>query len=204
MFKQESWIYRIMTGKILLLIFSVILALVLSLPLIAFSALANHSDIIFTFASLTVTALLYPIILRFSSRHVIEGMNVIMAKRIVVLFSLTGMLLIYTYISYYHISLPSYLDASSLKNTVDTASQSVASLCSTNNLFLKWSQEIEATMIFSLLVASKKIDSNGLHSIYWIVFFLNHALVFAALARLQVELISYSHLLFKNNREQPK
>ncbi|MBT4077917.1 MAG: hypothetical protein HOM14_13065 [Gammaproteobacteria bacterium] len=192
MFKQESWVYKVMTGKILLVIFTVFITAVLSIPLITFSALANQSDIIFTVISLTITALLYSPILKFSSHHVIEGMNIIMVKRIVVLFSLTIMLLTYTYTSYYHISVPSYLDETSLTNTVDNASQSVASLCSINNLFLKWSQETEATVIFSMLVASKKIDNSGISSLYWVMFFLNHALVFAALARLQVELISHA------------
>ena len=192
MFKQNSLIYRVLTGKILLIVSTVFFTILFTIPLVTFIALASKSDLMFTLASLTITAFLYPLILKASKHHVIDGMSTIMAKHVVIILSLIIMLAFYTYISFYHISFPSYLDPTSLKNTVDASSQSISSLCPSINLLLKWSQETEATLIFGTMVASKNSVSSGISIFYWFVLFLHHSLVFAALAKLQVELISQS------------
>jgi len=189
LFQKSSWIYFWMTKKFMVMLYSVLIATPLTLSLASFVALANVADAFFMMLATGITLLSYPILFQALQKHVAQGMLIIITKRTVVILNMLIMLIIYSLISYFDISIPVYLDPSSLENTVDAASQAVGSVCSTSNYFLKFMQEIDAIGWYGMLAVNQSVKSEQIIQLLWALFFINHAIVFAALSRSQVEVM---------------
>ena len=190
--KESSTLFKWATRKPLVFLQALIMATTYSLPLALFSALASIADVMFILMASLLTRLFYPVSSRMSERHVTEAMTGIMTKQFVVRVAVLIMAVLYSVISYQFIVVPDYLDLSSLKQTMDNASQQVASLCLTTNMLLKWAQEFEAATWYFMISGTQNSDMDKGNFVAWIIFFLSHTLVFAALARLQVELITHA------------
>jgi len=189
LFQKNSWIYFWMTKKPLIIAYSIFIAIPLTLAIVSFAALATVADILLIILATIITLLLYPVMFRRLQSHVAQGMLIIVTKRFVVMFNMIMMLVIYSLLSYFSIAVPTYLDPSSLENTVDVASQAVGSLCAATNYFLKFVQEVDAIGWYGMLVANQSIKNEQITQLLWILFFINHGLVFVGLSRAQVEVM---------------
>jgi len=189
LFQKSSWIYFWMTKKPLVMLYSILIATPLTLSLASFTALASVADAGFVVFATLVTLLSFPMVFKAFQNHASQDMLIIVTKRTVVTLNMLIMLIIYSLISYFDISVPAYLDPSSLENTVDAASQAVGSVCFTSNYFLKFMQEVDAIGWYGMLTANQSVKSEQIIQLLWALFFINHALVFAALARSQVEIM---------------
>ncbi len=189
-YNKNSWIFTWVTKKSLVILFSGLIALPLSLSLMSFAALADFFDFAFMLLSMVITSIGFIFFEKFFHKHVTDKVNKIVAKRMTVLLSMLIMVLIYYLASYYVIPVPQYLDPTSLNHTIELASKEVGSTCSVTNYFLKFMHEFDAISWFGMTMASKSIDSDYFIKLLWVIFFINHALVFAALARLQLEFLT--------------
>jgi len=187
LFKQSSWLYAWMTRTFFLALRSLLIAIPLVLSLASFIILAHTFDILFILLSIVLTGATHPWMVHRLKSHTIEQMLPIISKRFTVFLSMIVMLVLYSWISY-HLSIPSYVDATSLEHTISSASLQVASICYENNIILKFMQEIEAFGWYSMVVATQSVNSKQWITFAWIVFFINHAFVFAAISRIQVEI----------------
>ena len=178
-----------MTKKPLIIIYSIFIAVPLTLALVSFTALATVTDALLIMLATAITLLLYPALFKALQKHVALGMLIIVTKRFVVMLTMAVMLLVYSLLSYFSIAFPAYLDPSSLENTVDVASQAVGSVCTVTNYFLKFVQEIDAIGWYGILAAEQSIKNEQTMGLLWALFFINHGLVFAGLSRAQVEAI---------------
>ena len=192
MLKPGSWMYKLLTGKSLVLVITILSTCVVSIPLISFIALAGIIDILFVLLSLLITAILFGYINKISSKHLNSEIKIAVIKRIDIVISLIIMVLIYSVLSIYFIPLPSYLDTGSFQETLNVASQEVASVCPSINFFLKIAIEVEAALFYGLVFGSSSTNFNGYSGVFWVLFFVNNAFVFSGLARLQLELSTMS------------
>jgi len=193
-YNKQSWVYAWLTRKPLVLIVSSLIALPLSLSIFSFMALANLKDFLFFILSMLITFGAFVFFKKFFQRHAAKEVVNIVAKRTTVLFSMTVMVLFYFIVSYYLIGVPEYIDPSSLKHTINQASHEVASTCSMTNYFLKFMHELEAVSWFSIVKVSQLVKNDFLLELLWVLFFINNALIFAALARLQLEFLEFLQL----------
>ena len=190
LFEKNSWLYCWLTKRPLIFIRSLLIATPLALAVMSFVALATGMDVWFIMLATAMTLTLYPILLKVLQKHVTQSMLDIISKRFVVVITMIAMLLIYSVFSYFSISVPAYLDPTSLENTVNEASQGVGSVCPTTNYFLKFMREVDAAGWYSMLIANRSIQNEPSIFLLWLLFFIHHAFVFAGFSRAQVEVMS--------------
>jgi len=201
LFHPQSWIYALLTRKFFIGLYAFAFSSVLTLLLAGFVALAVPADALLIVIATLVTSICYPWFQKISEQHVNPEMKAVMAKRMAVLFTLFIMTMVYTLVMYFEVALPAYVDPTSWQKTVDMASQTVGSLCTVSNYYLKFVQESNATTYFALVTINQQTET-GYIFLLWIFFFIKGALVFASLARLQVEMIGMALAFAKSESRE--
>jgi len=157
---------------------------VYAFSLSAFTALGGTIEMLMLFLNGFLVLILHLITSTFIQRHAAIGVSTLATKRLLAFSCFTITAIIYITILL-NTEMPDYIDPTSLRASVDAASQQVASQCPFINISLKGVQEFTATQWFYMVGSTGFIGSVWLKYASWLVF-----LSFSSLALMGMSLLS--------------
>ena len=170
---------------------AIVAGVVYALTLSAFTALGGAFEIIMLVLNGFLAIILYPIASSFIQKHIAIGLADHATKRLLTLSCFTITAIIYIVILL-NTKIPDYIDPTSLKASVNAASQQVASQCTFINISLKGVQEFTATQWFFMVASTVFLESSILKYASWLVFLGYSSLALMGMSILSAELAFYS------------
>lgn len=187
--QQGTWPYMIMQGWFFSLLSSLIISVVYAASLMSFIALGSWTGLTYVLGNLVLVALLYSILYPVLTRWVTDSISENISRKLVAWAAFIIMLPLYLWVSF-NTAIPEYVDPDSLAKTISNASYQVGALCPVTNFVLKASHEIDAMFFYYSAASSLKLEQNWLNFLIWVVFFLKSSLVFLAMSRFNIEVVS--------------
>ena len=188
---ENSPLYHLVTGRTFSMILAIITGSVYALSLSAFTALGGAFEMIMISLNGLLAIILHPIASALTQRHAATGVANHATKRLLTLSCFTITAIIYIAILL-NTKIPDYIDPTSLRASVDAASQQVASQCPFINISLKGVQEFTATQWFFMVGSTGFLESSMLKYASWLVFLGYSSLAFMGMSLLSAELAVYS------------
>jgi hypothetical protein len=189
--KENSSLYLLVTGRLFSMIRAIITGTVYAFSLSAFTALGGAYEMITLFLNGFLVLILHPVTKDFIQRHAAIGVADHATKRLLALSSFTITAIIYIAILF-NTKMPDYIDPTSLRASVNAASQQVASQCPFINISLKGVQEFTATQWFFMVASTGFLESSMLKYASWLVFLGYSSLALMGMSLLSAELAVFS------------
>lgn len=189
--KKSSWLHHLMTGRTFSMILAIITGSVYTFSLSTFTALGGAAEIIMLFLNGLLALFLHPIVSALIQRHAATDVANHATKRLLTLSCFTITAIIYIAILL-NTKIPDYIDPTSLRASVDAASQQVASLCPFINISLKGVQEFTASQWFYMVASTGVIESSLLKYASWLLFLAYSSLALMGMSLLSAELAVHS------------
>jgi hypothetical protein len=188
---DNSPLYQLMTGRTFAIILATITGSIYAFSLSAFTALGGTIEMIMIFLNGILAIILHPVASALIQKHAATGVSNYATKRLLTLscFSITAIIYITVLLN---TKIPGYIDPTSLKASVDAASQQVASQCPVINISLKGVQEFTATQWFFMVASTGFLESSMFKYASWLVFLGYTSLALMAMSLLSAELVVYS------------
>jgi hypothetical protein len=188
---ENSPLYHLVTGRIFSLILAIITGCVYAFSLSAFTALGGAFEISMLFLNGLLALILHPIASALIQRHAATGVVNHATKRLLTLSCFTITAIIYIAILL-NTTIPDYIDPTSLRDSVNAASQQVASQCPFINISLKGIQEFTATQWFFMVASTGFLESSMLKYASWLIFLGYSSLALMGMSLLSAELAVFS------------
>ena len=182
------------------MILAIITGSVYAFSLSAFTALGGTVEIIMLFLNGLLALFLHPITSAFVQRHAAIDVADLATKRLLTLSCFTVTAIIYIVILY-KTKMPNYIDPTSLRASVDAASQQVGSLCPFINISLKGVQEFTAIQWFYMVASTGLLESPMLKYASWLVFLGYSSLALMGMSLISAELAAFSSASSKHPQD---
>jgi len=167
-FQTNSLFYKILSSRMMIIIFSVLASIIMGLS--AISTVINYAPVIWIY--LLVHILLSIIIYKFFSKKFIDiiqpKFRFLLAREWTINITAIIFILVFVYFNFHGYS-PSYLD-DDLKTTLQNATNSISSQCHYLNMLLKLQIEIESMSWFFIEQTTTNLNNISIKYTIWISF----------------------------------
>lgn len=187
----SSSLYPLITGKTFSLSRALITGIVYTFSLSAFTALSGIIEFILLIFNGLIALFLLPVTTNYVRKHAAVDVTSHATRRLLTITCFTITAIIYIVILL-NTKIPDYIDPTSLKVSVDAASQQVASQCAYINITLKLVQEFTATQWYFMVANTGFLESMWLRYASWLVFLGFSSLALMGMSVLSAELAVYS------------
>ena len=187
--RRRSLLYRLTTGRLVIGLGALIVGVVSAFALAMFTALANQGEMVALGAAWLLTIGFRPIVSRVLRTQVRDRPASVVTKKLTANLSF-GFAAVGFVAFALHAPIPDFVDPTSLAKTMDTASQTVASLCACTNFAAKLSQEWTAAFWFGMVSTTPTLGNDVLQFAAWLPFLLQSCLALLGMSWLSVEVAS--------------
>jgi len=170
-FKQETFLFRLLSGRFLTAIQASISSLIYTFSLCVFVALASFVEGLFLLAVWCIVVAVLVFSRPGVKNQAAVGIADTVSKKLAIIVSF--LLIAPSYIVVmFNSSIPAYVDATSIISTMDAASQSVVSISYFTNMVLKAVTEFTAAQWYSMVVGMDNLNNMIVELFGWFIFLL--------------------------------
>lgn len=198
LFKESSWIYNLLTKKLIIIISSIFISLILTISLSLAIIHFTIFDFIIFGLDIIFLIVLYNKIL--SSQIINDNIKLPIVQNSASWINSIVFAFLLTIISFNQTP-PEYIDIN-LENSVKKASVLTQSNCEVINYGSRIVSEVSATKWWFMLGYSNKIKNNYIKILVWFVFLFGNYLAIFAFSRYILGLIEFSTNLKGNNESK--
>ncbi len=198
-FAEQSFIAKMLSSRILVSIFYLIVSIMMSLSIIY-----GVIDYPLIFWSYLLFHIIFVILIFRYIKHLLR--NIIKTKYVKIFarewtinISSLVLILVSTYFTIYYGYIPDYL-SESLLDTISNASSSMQSNCTITSYVIKAKIEIDSTFWWLLNKGTEQLDDHRVKIAIWIGFILINSLAILGLNRFMVQVIYMLDKIFNNEK----
>ncbi len=186
-FTEKTFPYRLLNGKLFFTLIAFIISMILTLALVLNVIIWDIKYFIILGIDLFLLYGLYFLFLKFFGTVLKDSIKYTVIKNFSTHINTLIVLVVLVIIQFYS-AVPNYIKPS-LQETVQTASQTVASQCQMTNTFAKLNIEKEAFIWYIMIVNSQKIDNKNLKWLAWIIFLFSGGLSIVGYSRYILQIL---------------
>jgi len=193
---KNSFIYTLLTGRIFIFIFSLIISIVITMSLFIYAITFNIYDIIIAILSGISVIVLYN---KYQNTKIFsEDVKNIFVKNIA---TFTNTLIFTTILVIININQtpPDFID-NNLLTTITNASKEVYSVCPFNQIITKVTMELEAIKWWIMLKFSINNHNEAIKIIVWLLFLISNYLVILGFSKLILEINQIGEKLWNKTK----
>jgi len=194
---KNSFIYTLLTGRIFIFIFSLVISIIITTSLFIYAITFNIYDIIIVILSGISVIVLYN---KYQNTKIFsENVKNIFVKNIAV-FTNTLIFTIILVVININQTPPSFID-NNLLNTITNASKEVYSVCPFNQIISKVTMELQSIKWWIMVKFSINNHNEAIKIIVWLLFLISNYLVILGFSKLVLEVNQIGEKLWNNKKQ---